>query len=156
MAHSRQYTQIMNSKRWRDLRAKTLIERPYCERCKVSGRLTPSKAVHHIKPIESGHSYAEYERLAYDPENLQALCHQCHSDVHKEIGSHSKAGQARRQNDRLLRWLHDISGRFDDGGWWLRWRGRFSWRCVRIRKSTLPYERRETPNQKCQTPNPDI
>lgn len=117
MAHSRQYTQIMNSKRWRELRAKTLRERPYCERCKASGRLTPSKAVHHIKPIESGHSYAEYERLAYDPENLQALCHQCHSDIHKEMGSHSKEGRIKRQNDRLLRWLNDVSGRFtDDGG----------------------------------------
>lgn len=113
MAHSRQYTKIMNSQRWHNLQSEILRAKPYCERCEAKGWRIPSKVVHHIKPIESGHSMDEYERLAYDPENLQALCHQCHADIHsKELGSFSKAGRIRRQNDRNLRWGNDLMKKF--------------------------------------------
>lgn len=113
MAHSKQYAMIMSSSRWQKLQAATLQAQPYCERCKANGRLTPSKVVHHIQPIESGHSSEEYERLAYDPQNLQALCHQCHADIHrKEIGSYTKAGRLQRQKDRQQRWLNDLQHRF--------------------------------------------
>lgn len=120
MAHSILYSKIMNSQRWRDLRAETLRTKPYCERCETKGRLTPAKVVHHVKPIESGHSNEEYIRLAYDPENLQALCHKCHSFIHKnEIGSYGKAGHQMRENDRRQRWLNSIkglTGKEGDGG----------------------------------------
>lgn len=113
MAHSRQYTKIMNSQRWHNLQSEILKAKPYCERCEAKGWRIPSKVVHHIKPIESGHSTEEYERLAYDPENLQALCHQCHADIHsKVLGSFSKAGRIRRQNDRNLRWGNDLMKKF--------------------------------------------
>lgn len=113
MAHSRQYTKIMNSQRWHNLQSEILRAKPYCERCEAKGWRIPSKVVHHIKPIESGHSMDEYERLAYDPENLQALCHQCHADIHsKELDSFSKAGRIRRQNDRNLRWGNDLMKKF--------------------------------------------
>ena len=120
MAHSRQYTQIMNSQRWRNLRAETLKAKPYCERCEAKGWKIPAKVVHHVKPIESGHSNEEYIKLAYDPENLQALCHKCHSYIHRnEIGSYGKAGHQMRENDRRQRWLNSIkglAGNEDDGG----------------------------------------
>ena len=113
MAHSIQYTKIMNSQRWHNLQSEILRAKPYCERCEAKGWRIPSKVVHHIKPIESGHSMEEYERLAYDPENLQALCHQCHADIHsKVLGSFSKAGRIRRQNDRNLRWGNDLMKKF--------------------------------------------
>ena len=113
MAHSKQYVKIMNSQRWRDLQESTLKAHPYCERCETKGRRTPAKVVHHIKPIESGHSTAEYERLGYDPENLMALCTQCHADIHRnEIGSYGKAGYLMRRNDRQQRWLNDMRERF--------------------------------------------
>jgi 5-methylcytosine-specific restriction endonuclease McrA len=112
MAHSRQYALIMSSSRWQKLQAETLKARPYCERCKEMGWLTPSKVVHHKQPIESGHSNAEYERLAFDTQNLQALCHQCHADIHRKVlGSYSRAGRLQRQNDRLQRWISTIKER---------------------------------------------
>ena len=117
MAHSKVYVRIMNSQRWQNLRNETLKARPYCERCQAKGIQTDAQVIHHIKPIESGHSSEEYERLAYDPDNLQSLCHQCHSDIHRlEIGSYGKAGHLMRENDRRQRWINDMIKRFNKGG----------------------------------------
>lgn len=113
MAHSKEYTKIMNSQRWQNLRNETLKARPYCERCQAKGRLEKAQIVHHIKPIESGHSNEEYESLAFNPENLQPLCNKCHSYIHRiEIGSLSKAGRMMRDQDRHQRWINDIRKRF--------------------------------------------
>lgn len=107
MAHSREYIKIMNSQRWHNLQSETLRKRPYCERCETLGRQTKAKVVHHIKPIESGHSIEEYERLAYNPENLQSLCTQCHSYIHRNIiGSYGKSGRKMRANDRFQVWIN--------------------------------------------------
>jgi 5-methylcytosine-specific restriction endonuclease McrA len=109
MAHSKEYVKIMNSQRWHNLQSETLRKHPYCERCEAMGRQTKAKVVHHIKPIESGHSIDEYESLAYNPENLQALCTKCHSYIHrKELDSLSREGRKRRAHDRLQRWFNDI------------------------------------------------
>ena len=117
MAHSVQYVRIMNSQRWRNLRAETLRAKPYCERCEANGIKTPAKTVHHIKPIESGHSIEEYERLAYNPENLQSLCTQCHSYIHrKELGSLSREGRKRRANDRLQWWINTFCPKTENDG----------------------------------------
>jgi len=106
----------MNSKRWRNLQAETLMLHPFCERCKCNGFERPSVVVHHIRPIESGHSTAEYETLAFDPNNLQALCHQCHADIHRtDLDSFSREGRKRRAHDRLLRWINDLSQPNGDG-----------------------------------------
>lgn len=109
MAHSKEYVKIMNSRRWHNLQSEILSKHPYCERCGALGRQTKAKVVHHVKPIESGHSLAEYERLAYDPENLQALCTQCHSYIHRNIiGSFSKSGRKMRAQDRFQVWVSKI------------------------------------------------
>ena len=52
MAHSIQYTKIMNSQRWHNLQSEILRAKPYCERCEAKGWRIPSKVVHHIKPIK--------------------------------------------------------------------------------------------------------
>lgn len=117
MAHSKEYTKIMNSQRWQSLRNKTLKERPYCERCQCKGIQTDAQVIHHIKPIESGHSTEEYKRLAFDPDNLQSLCHQCHADIHRlELGSYGNKGSKMRNDDRHQRWLNDMIERFNKGG----------------------------------------
>lgn len=107
----------MNSQRWRNLRTETLRKHPYCERCEAMGRQTKAKVVHHIKPIESGHSIDEYESLAYNPENLQALCTKCHSYIHrKELDSLSREGRKRRAHDRLLWRINTFCPKTDDDG----------------------------------------
>ena len=74
---------------WVKLRARKLQETPLCERCKLSGIITPGSEIHHIMPIDTGTTPAEKIRLAYNPYNLQTLCHSCHVTTHKELKSKS-------------------------------------------------------------------
>lgn len=64
---------IYNSKRWRILRKKILFESPICQNCDQQ----LATDVDHIKPIEQGGA-------AWSKQNLQALCHQCHSTKTKQ------------------------------------------------------------------------
>ena len=64
---------------WEKVSKQFLAENPFCERCKkrkpLDGgpRFWPSTDCDHIIPLSIN------LRLAYDPNNLQALCHSCHS-----------------------------------------------------------------------------
>ena len=51
---------------------------PLCEECLNQERLTPSKEVHHIVPLEKGGTHDEH--------NLMALCKACHSRITAEMG----------------------------------------------------------------------
>lgn len=59
--------------RWQALRKRFILQHPYCERCLKEGRITPATDVDHIKP------HRGCPRLLFDENNLQALCHECHS-----------------------------------------------------------------------------
>jgi 5-methylcytosine-specific restriction protein A len=59
--------------RWQRLRAAFLREHPLCEACLLQGRATPATDVDHIKPHRGD------QDLMWDVDNLQALCHACHS-----------------------------------------------------------------------------
>jgi len=48
-----------------------LNREPLCRECLKQGRLTPATEVDHIVPLASGGTN--------DLENLQPLCHSCHS-----------------------------------------------------------------------------
>ena len=84
-----EYRKLINSQKWAKLRAKKLQSDPICERCKLSGIITPGAEIHHITPIDTGATPAEKIRLAYNPYNLQTLCHSCHVTTHKELKSKS-------------------------------------------------------------------
>jgi 5-methylcytosine-specific restriction protein A len=56
---------------WRKLRLFVLAREPLCRRCLARGRTVAATDVDHIKPRADGGSDAT--------ENLQALCHSCHS-----------------------------------------------------------------------------
>lgn len=58
---------------WLRLRALVLQEEPICKLCLVQGRTVPSTDVDHIVKHEGKH-----ERF-FDRNNLQGLCHACHS-----------------------------------------------------------------------------
>ena len=86
------------------LRQEYLRAHPLCERCKRDGLVRSAIDVHHKVPVESAHTIAEMEQLAYDWNNLQALCIPCHASIHKAERSHSKQAHKQREDDRLERW----------------------------------------------------
>ena len=113
MAHSKYYTNLLNSKEWNNLRCRILKENPVCERCKAS----PSRCVHHIKPVETGNSVSECQRLAFSRENLLALCTRCHSDIHKnELKSYGKEVHKQREEARFNVWKESLYKRFVGSG----------------------------------------
>ena len=57
--------------RWRKLRLAYLAEHPVCVTCLVEGRVVEAVHVDHVRAREAGGSDGE--------DNLQALCHSCHS-----------------------------------------------------------------------------
>lgn len=59
--------------RWTKVRLMVLRSRPLCEMCHAAGRVTPATDVHHIIARRNGGDDSD--------ENLQALCHACHSRI---------------------------------------------------------------------------
>ena len=122
MSRSKDYQRLLNSKRWKQLRMAYLQQHPLCERCKREGieqtgkpYIRSSIDVHHKIPVESAHTLAEMEYLAYDVGNLEALCIPCHIKTHEEQRSHSKEAHKRREDDRLERWKARQGKRPGDG-----------------------------------------
>ena len=105
MSRSKAYQHLLNDKRWKQLRMQYLQTHPLCERCKANSHYRSAIDVHHRTPVESAKSAEEMRRLAYDWKNLQALCPQCHAEVHAEMRSHSKEAHQQREADRLQQWI---------------------------------------------------
>lgn len=59
--------------RWRKLRNWFIHAHPYCAECLKRGRFVAATDVDHIVPHKGDPS------LFWNVENLQALCHECHS-----------------------------------------------------------------------------
>ena len=106
MARSKRYQKLLNSKRWwQQVRPDYLRNHPLCELCLAEGKVVAAVDVHHIIPVESGHTLAEMEQLCYDSaNNLQALCIPHHIKVHQDMRSHTTEGHRQRQADRLEQW----------------------------------------------------
>jgi 5-methylcytosine-specific restriction endonuclease McrA len=62
---------------WRKLRKLKLDHDPLCERCEKAGVTEVAVHVHHIRARK------QFPELAMDLDNLEALCHSCHSRLHK-------------------------------------------------------------------------
>ena len=88
-----------------------------CERCKregiaagilPDGYITPGVDCHHKRPVESARTEEEMERLAYDVNNIELLCVECHIKTHQEMRSHTKdkvAENKTRGHERRASWL---------------------------------------------------
>lgn len=61
-----------NTTAWRKLRAHVLRQAPLCRLCAGRGLAVPAVDVDHITPVADGGA-------PFDQNNLQALCHSCHS-----------------------------------------------------------------------------
>lgn len=76
------YKHLYNTRRWRELRLNYLMQNPICERCKFN----LATEVHHIIPLSNANGNVErLHRLGYDPNNLMAVCTQCHHEIHNEL-----------------------------------------------------------------------
>ena len=63
------------SKEWRALRKYKIELNPLCEICIPLGKLTEATQVHHKMALE------RFPTLGLDINNLQSLCHSCHSRI---------------------------------------------------------------------------
>lgn len=74
------YQEIYNTTRWTKLRNWYIRNHPFCEDCleKNPQQTKIAQEVHHVIPWATGFTPAEQEALAYDPDNLRALCVDCH------------------------------------------------------------------------------
>lgn len=95
MSRDPQYKKLLNSARWRQLRAQVLSEHPLCQDCAAAGRVAPATEVHHVTPIETGGNMAQKERFAYRRSNLRALCHSCHREAHAAMMKGPSSDEAR-------------------------------------------------------------
>ena len=118
---------IYNSREWQELRIQKLRANPLCEQCIKDGEaagipggyIRSATCVHHVVPIETARTKDEMKRLAFDVNNLKALCFACHARIHKELGSNTAKIVRQRAEARQDRWADNLMNKFvkqeDDG-----------------------------------------
>ena len=74
-----------HSRQWRQVRS-LVWDRAHgcCERCAEAGIVKPADVVHHKVPLTPEN--VGDPSIALNPEKLVALCDDCHTRVHKELG----------------------------------------------------------------------
>lgn len=82
-----QRTDIYQSKQWKELRQSYIIQHPLCEICLALGKTTPAEDIHH-KDSFTNYSGNMRLKVAYDYNNLIALCKQHHSYLHRNGTTH--------------------------------------------------------------------
>lgn len=78
---------------WRNLRNSYLMEHPLCECCLHNGITKPAEEVHHVIYISSGKDENEMKDIAFNKDNLIALCSDCHHHVHSNNKFKSKVNE---------------------------------------------------------------
>lgn len=73
-----------NSKAWAKCRRAYLSEHPYCERCQAAGQIVPAEHVHH--KIWLTEENISDPTVTLNPDNFEALCHDCHTREHRAAG----------------------------------------------------------------------
>ena len=105
--------EIYNSREWKELRiAKLRSTNGLCEECLKEGIITSARCVHHVVPIETARTKDEMKRLAFDVNNLRALCFACHARIHKELGSNTAKIVRQRAEARQDRWADNLMSKF--------------------------------------------
>lgn len=74
--------EIYQTTRWRQLRLAKLLASPLCEVCLQQDKVTPAVDVHHKISFLTAKDYSNKMRLAYDYDNLMAICKTCHAKEH--------------------------------------------------------------------------
>lgn len=74
--------ELYNTDLWRRTRRAFLMEHPLCQRCEEQGIITVATEVHHDYELVNATNKQHMYDLLIDPNNLVALCHKCHQDIH--------------------------------------------------------------------------
>lgn len=81
-----------------------------CENCLRRGIYKPAEIVHHI--IEIDPVTIERPEIALNFDNLEAVCRDCHNDIHGSYGRWYKVNEAKREaKRRSQRYEIDQSGK---------------------------------------------
>lgn len=80
-----QSAKYYNSRTWKYLRNAYIKQHPLCEMCLQNGIVTPAEHVHHKNEFMRGNTDRERWTLFTDETNLQALCKNCHIEIHKQL-----------------------------------------------------------------------
>ena len=80
------HKEIYQTQEWKRLRRYILArDQGLCQECKRRGRIRAGQEVHHI--IELTEENKHDRAIAYNPENLETLCSDCHNAKHdRDIG----------------------------------------------------------------------
>lgn len=124
MSRDPRYQKLLNSKRWKELRAWKLRQTEgYCEICYREGwRGIDALAVdiHHIVPVESVIDQGEeaMKRVCFNPNNLMAVCVRHHTEIHTNAGSHTKEAVEERKKKKRIGFLqrNDPNYKEEDNG----------------------------------------
>jgi len=82
---------VYSTTRWQRVRKAYFMEHPLCERCLSQNRTTECQEIHHVIPLKTCNGDLNYLlQLAFDYDNLMALCCQCHEDIHAEMRAQHK------------------------------------------------------------------
>ena len=74
-----------HSRAWADVRAFVWSRSSgLCERCLGRGFVKPADVVHHKVPLSVENM--DDPTISLNPDNLIALCDECHTEVHNELG----------------------------------------------------------------------
>ncbi len=76
--------EVYTSTRWKKLRLSYLQNHPLCESCLKQDKFTPSVDIHHIISFMSTNDPLKRKYLAFDYNNLMALCKECHQKIHNK------------------------------------------------------------------------
>ena len=66
---------------WQQCRAAYIKAHPLCERCAAKGLVSPAEQVHH--KIRLTPENLRKPEITLNPENLEALCKECHRQEHR-------------------------------------------------------------------------
>lgn len=80
------------TERWKKKSEQYRKRHPLCEECESIGLVVPSQMTDHIKP------YRLHPELAFDDENLRALCWPCHNRIGAQVRKMQAEG-----NDHAVR-----------------------------------------------------
>ena len=116
MAKDKDYQQLIHATRWLRLRKEILTAHPLCQECAKAGRVEAATEVHHVRPVEEAIGYNEKRQRMYDPHNLQALCHNCHVQIHTAAGRSGREATKKRNREQCAQVIKKFFSPDDDEG----------------------------------------
>ena len=92
---------LYNSTAWKNTRRDYIKSvGGLCERCMAQGIVKPAELVHHKTPLTPSNIDNMDISLSWD--NLQALCRECHAEVHEEIYQAKRKRRYKIVNGRVI------------------------------------------------------